>query len=306
MSNNSLSSLKDLVGTRETWFENQVALNYISFYFQAGKKEIRIASGFFTIKGWGLVRNSTKNKSVYLLVGLDEPGEDRARKALISEIMRDLRTGLDKQRRQAVQDLVQRMELERFQIVDARAMNHHAKLYLVDEAVAIMASSNLTGRGLMEQIESGNIVTKPYEVLSLITEFDNYFKTARNLTQELLEVLKQWLRLVRPWEIYLKTMLALENLQSIKTNYKKQPVNYQVDMIAQALRQILEYNGSMLVASTGLGKTVVAVHVALHLREQGEIDNVMIIGPKPVQKSWKHEMRNASLPCEYFNYQMLL
>ena len=305
MSNNSQLPLKNLIKTRETWFESGKALRYLEFYFRAGKKEIRIASGFFSLKGWGFVRNYTKNKKVYLLVGLEKPGEDRARKALISEIMRDLRTGLYKERRQAVQDLVGRMESEQFEIVDARALNHHAKLYLVDETVAIIASSNLTGRGLIEQIEVGSIVTKQYEVLSLIEEFDNYFKIAKDLTQELLEALKQWLKFVRPWDIYLKTMLALENLPPLKSNYKKQPVNYQVDMIAQTLRQILEYNGSMLVASTGLGKTVVAVHVALHLKEQGEIDNVMVIGPKPVQKSWRHEMRKASLPCDYFNYQML-
>lgn len=56
----------------------------------------------------------------------------------------------------------------------------------------------------------------------------------------------------------------------------------------------------MLVASTGLGKTVVAVHVALHLHQEGEIDNVMVIGPKPVRDMWKREMRNAGMPCEYF------
>ena len=92
----------------------------------------------------------------------------------------------------------------------------------------------------------------------------------------------------------------LEDLQTVKANYKKQPVSYQVDMITQTLRHIRKFEGSMLVASTGLGKTVVAVHVALHLRQEDAIDNVMVIGPKPVRDSWKREMRNAGIPCEYF------
>jgi len=305
MSNYEQSLSKSVGNSRETWFQSQRALEYISDRFQAGQKEIRIASGFFTIKGWGMIRTYTKGKHVYLLVGIDDPGEERARKALIEEIMRDLRTGLDRDRRQAVADLVQRMESNQLQIVDARAMDHHAKLYLVDEEVAIMASSNLTRRGLMEQIESGSIVTKPSEVSELVKEFDDYFAQAKDITQELLEVFRRWLKFALPWDIYLKTMLALENLQPIKNNYKKRPVNYQVDMIAQTLRQIREHGGSMLVASTGLGKTVVAVHVALHLRDEEEIDNVMVIGPKGVRKTWKREMREASLPCEYFIRQML-
>ena len=76
-------------------------------------------------------------------------------------------------------------------------------------------------------------------------------------------------------------------------------------MIAQALRQIRTYRGAMLVASTGLGKTVVAAHVALQLLEAGEITNVMIIGPKVVRENWRREMRLAGLPYEYFVHQAL-
>lgn len=290
---------------RESWFEKNKALEYISRYFQAGKKEIRIASGFFTIRGWGLLRRHTKSKRVYLLVGLDDPGEERARKALIDEILRDLRTGLDRERRQAALDLVEKMQQGKFHLVDARATDHHAKLYIVDHKVAIIASSNLTRRGLMEQIEAGNIVTKRREVVALANEFDGYFAEAKDITQELLEALQRWLNFVRPWDIYLKTMLALEDIKSTRGNYKKQAVSYQVDMIAQTLRQIRDFGGSMLVASTGLGKTVVAVHVALHLRDDDQIDNVMVIGPKAVRNTWKREMRDAGIPCEYFIRQAL-
>jgi hypothetical protein len=71
-------------------------------------------------------------------------------------------------------------------------------------------------------------------------------------------------------------------------------------MIAQTLRQIRGFGGSMIVASTGLGKTVVAVHVALHLREEDVIDNVMIVGPKAVCNSWQWEMLEAGISCRYF------
>ena len=82
-------------------------------------------------------------------------------------------------------------------------------------------------------------------------------------------------------------MLAFENIQPPKTRYTKKPVSYQIDMIAQTLRQMRDFNGSMIVASTGLGKTVVAVHVARHLKEEDLIDNVMIIAPNAVESNWR-------------------
>ncbi|MDX2100053.1 MAG: helicase, partial [Leptolyngbyaceae cyanobacterium bins.59] len=61
----------------------------------------------------------------------------------------------------------------------------------------------------------------------------------------------------------------------------------------------------MLVASTGLGKTVVAIHVALRLRDADEIDNVIVIGPKAVRRTWERELLDASLPLCYLVRQIL-
>ncbi|MEB3884064.1 helicase-related protein [Lyngbya sp. CCY1209] len=289
---------------RSSWFEPGKSLEYITSGLEKAKSQIRIATGFFTIKGWNLIRRYTKEKQTYLLVGLDEPGEKRAREALVKEIMRDLRTGLDRDRRQAVIDLVQKIESDRFEIVDARATDHHNKLYICDGRAAIQTSSNLTGKGLMQQVEGGNVITNFAEVAALVREFDEYFAGAQDLTRELLDILRKWLQFASPWDIYLKTMLAFEDVQPPQTRYAKKPVSYQVNMIAQTLRHLREFRGSMLVASTGLGKTVVAVHVALHLKEEDAIDNVCVVGPKAVRPNWEKEMRMASLPCTYFVRQM--
>ena len=142
---------------RSSWFESGKSLPYIIDLLQKAKQKIRIATGFFTIKGWNLIRRYTTGKKTYLLVGLDDPGEQRARMALFQEIMRDLRTGLDRDRRKSVRDLVQKIQSNQFEIVDARVKDHHNKLYIYDERAAIQTSSNLTGKGLMEQVEGGNI-----------------------------------------------------------------------------------------------------------------------------------------------------
>ncbi|MFL9458096.1 helicase-related protein [Tolypothrix bouteillei VB521301_2] len=286
----------------KSWFKPRVTLEQIQKHFEAGKKVIRIASGFFTVRGWNLIRGSTKGKQVKILVGIAEPGEDRARAALVSEIMHDLATGLEVDRRQAVAELVERIESNRFQMVDARATDHHGKLYLVDKCVAIVTSANTTGKGFIEQIEAGNLLTDKAEVKSLVQQFDEYFIQAKDLTDELLTALRRWLQMASPWDVYLKTLLALEDLKPTRRSYKT-PTTYQVDMIAQALRHIRRYSGAMVVASTGLGKTVVGTHIALQLFEANEITNVMVIAPKAVKQLWKAELRDAGIPNDFFVQQ---
>lgn len=290
---------------RLSWFESGKSLQYIIDLLQEAKQKIRIATGFFTIKGWNLIRRYTTGKKTYLLVGLDDPGEQRARMALIQEIMRDLRTGVDRDRRKSVRDLVKKIESNQFEIVDARAKDHHNKLYIFDERAAIQTSSNLTGKGLIEQVEGGNIITKKSEVIDLIQEFDNFFNKAHDLTQDLLKILRKWLEFATPWDIYLKTLLTLEQIKPVKTTYSKKPLIYQQDMISLTLSQIYEHGGSMLVASTGLGKTVMGTLIAVQLKSEDFIDKVIIICPNPVKKSWHNEMRDASIYADYFNLEIL-
>jgi len=290
---------------RSSWFESGKSLQYIIDLLQKAKQKIRIATGFFTIKGWNLIRRYTTGKKTYLLVGLDDPGEQRARMALIQEIMRDLRTGLDRDRRKSVRDLVQKIQSNQFEIVDARVKDHHNKLYIYDERAAIQTSSNLTGKGLMEQVEGGNIITEKSEVIALIQEFDCHFNDAQDLTQDLLEILLKWLEFATPWDIYLKTLLTLEQIKPVKTTYSKKPLIYQQDMISLTLSQIYEYGGSMLVASTGLGKTVMGTLIAVQLKSEDFIDKVIIICPMPVKASWRKEMRDASISADFLTLETL-
>lgn len=302
---NKRKELNDDLNLPITWFESGTSLEQIKSSFSKGKKEIRIASGFFTVKGWSLIRSSTIGKKVYILVGIDEPGEERAKVALVNEIMRDLRTGLDRDRRKSVLDLVHRMESGVFNIVDARATSHHAKLYIVDKDLAIVTSANTTGRGLVEQIESGIRHDKKEDVIPLVEQFDEYFADATDITQQLLEKLKAWLELCDPWDIYLKTLLALEQIKPVKTTYSKKPVIYQQDMISLTLSQIQEYGGSMLVASTGLGKTVMGTLIAVQLEAEDFIDKVIIICPNAVKKAWRKEMRDASISADCLTLETL-
>jgi len=128
----------------DRWFDKGLALKILLFYLRQGRETVRIATGFFTIRGYNLIRRATRDKKMFILVGIEEPGEKRVIKALVQEIMLNLRTGLGGDRRQAVEELVRKMERGDFQIVDARATDHHAKLYIIDVEVALVASANVS------------------------------------------------------------------------------------------------------------------------------------------------------------------
>ena len=251
---NSIQSLDAFTNNSipRQWFDRGEALKVIRYYFQNGKKYIRIATGFFTVRGYNLIRGSARGKQMYILVGVDDPGKDRVRKALVEEIMRDLSAGLDEDRRAAVQELVDKMEGGEFRIIDARAKDHHAKLFIVDDTISLVASSNVSQRGMIDAIEAGTVVDNPSAVHFYLEQYDKHFfsQDSIDITQELIDQLKRWLGLATPWEVYLKTLLAIKSLNDIEVTrptYRK-PVGYQTDVIARVLRQMDDYNGAFLIA----------------------------------------------------------
>jgi phosphatidylserine/phosphatidylglycerophosphate/cardiolipin synthase-like enzyme len=235
-----------------SWFDSKIIYDLIQHDFPKCQSRIRIASGWFSVNGWDLIRNAIKDKPVDLLVGINERTQRRderdAQRVLIREIMNGLAAGSSpSNRRQAVADLVERIQRGQFRIVNARSMKHHAKLYLVDCKVAIVTSANLTGNGLMEQIEAGNRLTQKQEVGKLTEKFDEYFAIAVDLTLRLLKALEDWLKLASPWDVYLKTLLAFEDID-IDSRYTS-PTSYQRAMIAEALQKIGDHNGVMLMGA---------------------------------------------------------
>ena len=64
-------------GAQTHWFDKKIALEVLRYRFQLGKEIIRIATGFFTVRGYNLLRAAAHDKRMYILVGLDDPGEKR-------------------------------------------------------------------------------------------------------------------------------------------------------------------------------------------------------------------------------------
>lgn len=300
---------------------NKDTVKFVAPYLQAARLAIRIATGYFTIQGYDLIRNPLENKRVYILVGYDEASRERLRDAVIENLIAHLRRWDVDNRRDAVRALVaklQRRELEIverrgeiLEFIDSRVRNEdHTKVYIVDDDYVLVGSSNLSRSGLRLNAEGMSTIQEPERVGYWLERFETYWNDPNTLTltDELLQALLQWLDLEDPFDIYLKTISALvseEDIEAPRDSYKM-PIQYQWVVISRTLRQLNDWGGAMLVASTGLGKTVMATHTALLLRDQKKsIRNVIVFSPKAVQLEWEEALDSAGLNYKVFVRDLL-
>lgn len=283
------------------------SLEIIIYWAIRSEEIIRVISGYFTVKGYSTVKKYFEGKKLVLIVGIEEPAEAGARKVLIDEILRELRTGSDIERYQTVQELVAKIQRGGFHLIDARALDHHAKVYIFDNKAALVSSSNFTFKGLHDREESGLPTVDSIEVQGFIDDFEKLYARAFDITQELLGRFEKWLELTTPWEVYLKTLFCLEGYEEIPAanSLYRFPVSYQKYLVARAVNSLREHGGHMIVAQTGLGKTVIGTEVARILHMAHDISHALVIGPSPVQEEWESHMLTAGIPCRYLVYQNL-
>ncbi len=286
------------------FFQDRQAIQHLRYYLPMGVRDIRIAVGFFTVRGYSYIRSFLHAPRVAILVGMEEQTKGKVRVAIINDVLRDLRTGVNGNNRTAAQDLVARLAGGDLRVIDARALRHHAKLYIIDAQVVLAGSFNLTGYGLLEQVEQGSVIRDVEAIAKYTHQFEEYFAQGEDITTALLDALRRWLQLAIPWHAYLKTLFTLEDLHETEQQQQRakyqQPTAFQRPVVANVLRQLATYRGAYVVMSTGLGKTTVGTDVALRLREKGVISNVLILAPTAVADKWSQYCLRAGLSYSIF------
>ncbi|MEI6775910.1 MAG: helicase-related protein [Chloroflexales bacterium] len=279
------------------------AIDFLRPFFSKAQRLISISTGFFSIQGYDLLRPYLEGKHVRIMVGYDERSRQDLLKALIDEIMDDL-ARWHENRRAAVEMLVAAMRSGNLRILEARTrLNDHAKVFIFDAEVAISGSTNVTRNGLLSNFEGNLGINKranPERVVWWEQTFESLWNDPQttDITDDLLRRLEAWLLLRRPWDIYLKTMQALvpeDKAAPPRSNYKL-PTEFQMVVIQRALRQIATWHGAMIVASTGLGKTIMGTHIAYELQHnQSRIMNVIVFAPKHLKTEWRRRLRSAGV-----------
>lgn len=276
---------------------------------------VRIATAYFEPSGYQVLQDALAAKRVHLLIGREEGGQDRLEAVLNEFVERFLSRPLDR-RTQAMRQMLDALEQgqllislgdasdERFNtFLDARYLYQHAKLYIADEAAVVVTSANFSHHGLVKSIEAGIRVTEPNDVAYFVRRFDEYFKRARSITDALIERLRQLLATYPPYYVYARALLELYDLPDEAVPAQLPPLSdYQKPVVSRTLEALHNYRGAMMIASTGLGKTVMAAHIAAYLRMQGDVDRVLVICPAGLKENWRRHMAMARMSSVEFSY----
>ncbi|PKL34787.1 MAG: hypothetical protein CVV45_01460 [Spirochaetae bacterium HGW-Spirochaetae-10] len=272
---------------------------------------VRIATAFFEPSGWQLLEQTLRDKEVRLLIGRPEGTPDRIR-SIAEEFAAALFSGDLEHRTRSIAALRDALQNGRFSIsagggtLDPRHILHHAKIYISDDIRAVVASSNFTFSGLLTAREAGIVVRDEDDVAYFIDRFDEYFEQAIPLGEELLDLLDRWLRLGSAYHVYLKALLAVYGLpESEEVGRLPALAGYQRPVVSRILRNVEDFGGSFVVASTGLGKTIMTAHAAAMLRAAGMIDSALVFCPAGLRQMWRRTLRAGRVSSEEFSYSEL-
>ncbi|PJJ59476.1 helicase-related protein [Hymenobacter chitinivorans] len=273
------------------------------------KDTIRLASVYFSLTGYDLTRHlMSGGATLRILIGQDD--EPKAHRAVLKEILADLGQ-CERPLTEAIEDLVHRMEAGQFFIREARgyttSYGYHCKFYLMDGSIGWHGSTNFSGRGLRDSAEQASLLTDPQQIALLARWFDEVAAHGRDLLAELLARLQAWLRMAMPFEIYLKVLAAVRRLEEPSRRPQADlPTHYQQLLISRAVRQLTEFSGALVVAATGLGKTVLGAEVVAHCRARGLTRRCIVIGPAGLRKQWlRHVCEDRDIKADYFSLETL-
>ena len=280
-------------------------LTFVQVYFPLVQHVIRVATAYFSIKGYNLGRKHlAQSVQMHILVGRQE-GE-HVYKAVLEEIRRELRQS-DMDLYDAVVDIVERMRAGRFRIRDAREMERpfHCKFYICDDVVLWHGSANFSTNGLQEQAEQVEASHDAEHIQRWADWYDEVARDARDLLAEIREELEKWLAMADPFAVYLKTLLLLFGLPDGHQQTAHLPVYYQQAIVAWALRQLDRCGGALVVVATGLGKTVIGAEIAARLYATREVERVVLIAPNAVHPAWKEQLEGRRVLSKVFGSNTL-
>jgi hypothetical protein len=215
-----------------------VGLAFAQHYFPTAQASIRIATAYFTLRGYKLGREFMADSTqLRILVGKSE--EASAYEAVADEILAELGQCAD-DLLPTMLELIDRIKTGRFFIREVRSMQvpFHCKIYLMDEHTVWHGSCNYIYWGLVVSAEQASASHEPMQVAAFVRWYDGIAAGARDLLQELLARLERWCQLATPFEAYLKILVSLDHLPELpKRAGAYAPVFYQRGIIARALRQ---------------------------------------------------------------------
>ncbi len=300
----------------ERFYDSGGALKAIRAVFEHSQL-LRISTAYFEASGYHLLQDVLQGKQVKLLVGREQGAKDRL-ETVIREFVNSLSIGSQINRTKAMRQMLEALErgelavqvgddpTDTTSVIDGRYLYQHAKLYIGDDYAAVVTSANLSNHGLKRSRENGITTTDEKDINYFIDSFEQYFSKASGVTQRFIDEIRAYLNDYEPYIIYARALLELYQLPEAEVPPQlPQLAEYQKPAVTRIKTNIEEHGGAFFVASTGLGKTVMAAHVVAYLRMINLVDSVIIICPAGLKENWRRIMRASKTSSEQFSYHTL-
>lgn len=184
----------------------------------------------------------------------------------------------------------------------------HGKAYLVSGVpmlgrLGVIGSSNFTGAGLTTNLELNALLKQKSATDLLYQWYEQLWDQAEDYKDELLAMLEQFTRELKPYEVYLKVVYEAyrDRLASELGGQDDKPspiilADFQRDGY-HAAREILEQYGGVLIAdSVGLGKTYLALRLLDDYAYQ-QRQTALVICPAALRDTvWKPLLEQHAIP----------
>jgi superfamily II DNA or RNA helicase/HKD family nuclease len=246
------------------------------------QKSIDIASAYFNIAGFQLIKNSlTDTNKFRLLIGTTPETEDKKPDIFQPEVeyKRNFRKDLEdepfeRDKRETVESLIEFLKGDNAKVRLYDKGFLHGKAYIFDK-LAIIGSSNFTYSGFTSNTELNAVMDEVYASYIKKEWFEKFWSESRDFKDEFLKIFdeskfgtKEYL----PFDVFIK---ALYELQKDDINFEFSSIisttglpssevdltNFQEDAVKRIYSRLKTYNGVLVADSVGLGKTWIAKKV---------------------------------------------
>lgn len=276
-----------------------------------GSRVAQIGTAYFSLGGYIRVADRLKETDLQLLIGRDDSSKRHVQailemfKASIARRIELVEEFDGLQRRQVILKLYDqlvrgRVRVRRFDPRISRG-TFHAKVFLFDRDRAFVGSANLSEGGLQNNIECGYLVSDPDEVAYLVDRFESYFDDGVPFSEKLLSAIEEsWVMHddVAPRDALLKALHLLFG-RVPRIDAPEPLADFQKSIVATVLRRFETTPRVLLVAPTGIGKTLMGAYVAAALRKRVSVDRVIIVAKnRSMRDAWEHVLRQFRMPSD--------
>jgi PLD-like domain len=288
-----------------------------------------IATAYFNLGGWQLLRDGLNGLGNFRLLLGDEPeaGSDLGLREVgakpVKGLIRDLaRETFNEKTLRLVEDLIAFLHQENVQVRLYTRGFLHAKCYIFSSGggferfipvAAIVGSSNFTRPGLQTNKEL-NLTHRANLTPEEAEWYERQWEGARDFKDELIDLVdssKFGRKEYTPYQVYMKAIfeyfredLDNEVESAASTRSAVELSEFQEDAVKKARKILTSYDGVMIADSVGLGKTWIGKKLledyAYHQRYKA-----VVICPAALQKMWHDELLSAGIAVRIVTQEAL-